>query len=140
VNDSDHWDREREIMNKSSVDVASSTPIVVRFRSDMRDVRARRLWQRLFDFYRENQCPLGHMDNMLIDLQNCVEVMEATLTTIEPVRFLWGCDTGHNMTTWINERSWKDISIETCMKISGFDFFVLCEVTKDEARFQVKST
>ena len=41
--------------------------IVMRFSGDMWDVRPRRLWQQLFDFYRSNGCPLGHMDNMMID-------------------------------------------------------------------------
>lgn len=124
---------------KESVDAASMHPIVMQFCGDMWDVRARRLWQRLFDFYRKNGCPLEHMDNMIIDLRNCVDVMETAITTSEHVRFLWGCDRGHYRTTWINEHSWKGVSMETCMAISGFDFFVLCEATVDEVRFEVKS-
>lgn len=111
-------------------------PIVIRFHGDMWDVRPRRLWQRLFDFYREQGCPLDHMDNMLIDLRNCIEAMDATHEAAS-VRFMWGCDPGHYRTTWINEQVWVDTGIELCVAISSFEWFVLCELTADEATFTI---
>ena len=110
---------------------------VMRFRGDMWDVRPRRLWQRLFDWYRENGCPLDRMDNVLIDLRNCVDAFDRTVDG--PVRFLWGCDPGCYQTTWINEESWKDVGLEIVMACSAFDWFVYCELDGDTATFTIHS-
>lgn len=115
---------------------SSCMPIVMQFRGDMWDVRPRRLWQQLFDFYRENGCPLDRMDNMLIDLRNCVEAFD--MAHDGTLRFLWGCDPGYYNTTWINEESWKDVGIDMCMSFSSFEWFVLCDLTADKATFTIQ--
>lgn len=107
---------------------------VLQFRGDIWDVRPRRLWQRLFDFYRQNGCPLDRMDNMLIDLRHCVNAFDLTQHQ-EKIRFLWGCYPGNYNTTWISEESWRDMGIDMCISISSFEWFVLCELTADEAIF-----
>ena len=101
----------------------------------MWDVRPRRLWQQLFNFYRENECPLDNMDNILIDLENCVEAIEKSHDGT--VRFLWGCDPGYYFTTWMNEERWEGIGLQTAIDYSSFDWFVLCELTADEAKFTI---
>ena len=108
---------------------------VVNFRGSMRDVRARMLWQRLFDFYREQGCPLDHMDNMLIDLRNCVEAMDGLGGG--STRFLWGCTPGHCMTTWQPDGAWINGDVELTCEWANGDWFVLCELSEDEARFTV---
>lgn len=104
------------------------------FRGSLWNVRPRILWQSLFNFYRQQGCPLDHLDNMLIDLRNCTEVFDK-LTNNQTVEFLWGCNPGHSETTWIAESSFEGYSIEVITTISAFDYFVLCEVSGDEAKF-----
>jgi hypothetical protein len=47
----------------------------VNLHGSMHDVRARRLWQVLFDFYREKGGDLKNLDNLLIDYTRCFEVL-----------------------------------------------------------------
>lgn len=108
-------------------------PMKVSFHGRLWDVRPRILWQSLFDFYRQQGCHLDHLDNMLIDLRNCTEVFDK-LRNSQTVKFLWGCNPGHSETTWIEESSFEDYSIEMIVTIAAFDYFVLCEVSGDEAK------
>jgi len=93
------------------------------------------LWQHLFDFYREKGCPLDRMSNMLIDLRNCTDACQRAYDGT--VQFLWGINPGNYETTWINEDQWFGLSLETVATLKGFDWYVLCELTKDEARFSL---
>ena len=114
-----------------------NTVTTVNFDGYMYDVRPRLLWQQLFNFYRENNCPLDHLDNMLIDLRNCVQAID--MTHDGPVEFLWGCDPGYYNTTWINQSNWADIGMDQFLSFQSYDWFVHCKLTYNEAIFYKKN-
>ena len=105
----------------------------INFRGYLHDVRSRLLWQQLFNFYRENNCPLDHLDNILIDLRNCVEAIDMTYDG--PVEFLWGCDPGYYHTTWIRQQQWDTVGIDLMINMSSIRWFVHCRLTHNEAIF-----
>ena len=109
---------------------------VVWFDGDMWECRPRKLWQKLFDFYRQNGCPLDNMDNILIDLRSCTRAFEESRKGT--VRFLWGCDPGYYPTTWTDIKEGEQ-EIKNIMYGSGFEWLVLCELTEDRATFTVQS-
>lgn len=72
--------------------------ITVNFTGYAWSVHARLLWQALFNIYRKNNCPLDNMDNILIDLKYCKEVVDKTIDG--EVKFMWSVSPGYHHTTW----------------------------------------
>lgn len=108
------------------------------FRGSMWDCRSRMLWQVLFDYYREQGCPLERMDNMLCDHTNCVKLSEGFRH--EPVIFMWGCDSGCFLTWWVESSQWEGQSPEWFASWQCWDFAVLVEVGEELATFRVCQT
>jgi hypothetical protein len=115
-----------------------SESFIVDFSTHMWSVRPRVLWQKLFDLYRDNGCPLEHMDNILIDFQYCLEAFNEMLDK-DAINFLWGLYPGHYQTTWVKEKSWSEIGVDDFVSMSNFDFFVLCQLTKEKAVLTIKT-
>ena len=104
----------------------------VPFAGDMVEIHPYRVWQKLFDYYRERDCMLGRMHNLMIDYENCKKLFE---TLDGKVVFLWGCDTGSWSTRWCNEDRFIDGSYELTARIYPCDFFCLVFSTRDGATF-----
>jgi len=104
------------------------------FRRSMHCVRARMLWQALFNLYREHGAPLERMDNMLIDLRNCYTLFDRlAYRTYE--EFMWGCCSKHFVTTWIEPEAgtWTDEQAAFVAAFSHVDHYYHVKITYDEA-------
>jgi len=62
----------------------------------------RKIWQVLFNFYRENGGDLDDMDNMLIDYEQCKKFIEQTVKSEVPTNFLFGLHIATGITSWVN--------------------------------------
>ena len=85
----------------------------IAFTGSMPDIRPRMLWQTLFDLYRENNCDINNMDNMLIDYEKCKDVFTKLITNNE-VKFLWGCAPNSFQTNFC-----------ICQDFNTYDLYVL---------------
>lgn len=109
--------------------------IEISFRTHQEDVIPRKIWQQLFNLYREHGGPLDNMDNILIDLRNCEQIMSDIGGEDITKRFLFGFNYQNYMTTWIPEEKWIDPDCTKAIQFLSHDFFVLCEVSRDGAKF-----
>lgn len=108
------------------------------FHGCMHGVQARKLWQRLFDFYREKGCPLGNLDNLLVDYQNCVKVFDS-LSGEEMATecFMWVCDPSSYRTQWAPHSHFAVMSPRQQAARQDEEFAVWCEVSYDKATFEI---
>ena len=111
--------------------------VVVDFRGDMTDVKPRRLWQQLFDFYRANGGRIEMLDNLLIDFENCQQILDRCMEK-GPQQFIWGFDPGNWLTTWVDSHEWEEGSYHQAMFFRPFSWYVHCELTKEEAVFTIQ--
>lgn len=97
-------------------------------------LRAREIWQELFNFYKQNNCPLDKMDNILIDYDNCLKLFDnPELNEV----FIWACDKGCYYTTW------KPVEVDEVDDAvrwvkADYDVVILVKVTRDSVTFDVK--
>jgi len=110
--------------------------ITLDFRGSMWDCRPRMLWQKLFDFYRESGCELGHLDNLLIDYENCKKLFDTPHVYYKKgtTHFIFGCESKQFMTTWISQTSWIYDSPKHTMLLSNYDSHLVCSVNADQAK------
>lgn len=67
------------------------------------------VWQALFDIYREKQCPLEHMHDMLLDfapIRNMTDSLHGP--EVVGVGILWTCSPGGRFTQLRMQRDWVD--------------------------------
>lgn len=103
----------------------------------MWDCRPRMLWQKLFDFYREQGCKLEHLDNLLIDFVNCQKLFDEELLNLNEkttVHFIFGCDPGYSNTTWIPQKHWKTDDVRILMTYANYDRYLVCSVNCNRAK------
>lgn len=102
------------------------------------DTRPRILWQELFNAYREFECDLSNLDNLLIDFENCKNLFDELNGDTERAVFLWGCYKGSFPTTWIPDKKWLDsgLSFGEFLHFQTYDHYLLCTVTSEQASFE----
>lgn len=95
---------------------------------------ARKIWQLLFEVYRQKS-DLSNMDNMLIDYEHCVS-WSKRLTDINDTtiyKFYWGC----NIDNWFTNISecndtWQYWECETILEVSYSVTEVRCKRVYNE--------
>ena len=106
------------------------------FAGDVWDERPRRLWQVLFNLYRDGGGSLTHMSNMLVDLQCCAEAMDRTHNG--DVVFYWGFDEnarfGITRWRWVGEE--VSDNPELAIAIMGTDKNFRFVLTRDGYSFE----
>lgn len=64
------------------------------------EIWAHKLWQKLFDVYREFDCPLDDMHDMMCDFNNIRRLLEGHTTLDQISEFYWYFDPGYRFTVF----------------------------------------
>ena len=95
-------------------------------------VRSRRIWQQLFDIYREHG-DLSNMDNMLIDYDNCLKfVKDQRKSGSRHNSFVLGFDFDRGDTWWY---SGERFDKEYALVATHFDHYIEVNIDGDEVEF-----
>jgi hypothetical protein len=92
------------------------------------------IWQVLFNYYHELNCPLDHLHNLAVDLITIKRTLDEKQ---EHSVLIWSCEPGHYM-TWL--RSYPDASVMTKfdeLSMPAEDFVVRCDIKNGVAVFKI---